>query len=226
MVLSQVDFEAGSDVILLVCRNDPFMQVVFDSFTAVYNETEPRKVTVTWTTSSETGLSFYGLFMSISNNIDQSAFINEVPATNTNQTHTYTIDVYYPVQGFTNYFWLSLKDNMCQNYFYGPVSVAVGTPHVPANKVPYVVPNPCENEFWCVYELKESSQVSIVLLDSNNNIVKEICHNESMQAGSHLQKVQVFGLPSGLYRIYYWFEQDDGPYYAYGDVLIDRRIGK
>ncbi len=225
MLLNQIDFEAGSDVILLVCRNDPFMQAIFESFTAVYDETEPRKITVNWATSSETGISSYRLFKGISSDQDQAAFIYEVPASNTNQPHSYSFDVQYPILGYTHYFWLMVADNFYQGYLYGPVSVEVGPPYVPSNNVPYVVPNPCDNYFWCVYELRDSTLVSIVLLDSNNNVVKEISHRQSMSVGGHLKRVTVFDLPEGLYRIYYWFEQEGGPFYAYGDVLIDRRKG-
>lgn len=64
--------------------------------------------------------------------------------------------------------------------------------------------------------------VSILLLDSNNTVVKELLHKESMAEGWHLASATVFDLPEGLYRIYYWFEQSGGPFYAYGDVLIKR----
>jgi len=55
--------------------------------------------------------------------------------------------------------------------------------------------------------------VSILLLDSNNAVVKEIKHNEQMQSGNHLQKVNVSSLPKSLYRIYYWIEQDNGNFF-------------
>lgn len=224
-LLEQVDFEAGSEVILLICRNDPFMQVVFDSFTAVYTEAEPRKITVSWTSSSETGLSSFRLFMGISSDQDQFEYIHQVPATNTNQPHTYSFDVLYPRLGYTHYFWLRLWDNLHQGYLYGPTSVAVGAPNVPQNMVYPVIPNPCDNEFWCAFGLQDSSNVSIVLLDASNNVVKEICHNESYTAQRYMRRVQVFDLPEGLYRIYYWIEQVSGPFYGYGDVLIERRKG-
>lgn len=226
MFLEHVDFEAGSEVVLLVCRNDPFMQVVFDSFTAVYAEAEPRRITVSWTSSSETGLSSFRLFTGITSDQEQYECIHEVPATNTNQPHTYTFDVLYPRLGYTHYFWLRLWDNLHQGYLYGPISVAVGPPYVPQNMVYSVVPNSCDNEFWCAFGLQDSSNVSIMLLDANNNVVKEICHNESYNATRHMRRVQVFDLPEGLYRIYYWIEQVSGPFNAYGDVLIDRRIGR
>jgi len=222
MLLEQVDFEAGSDVILLVCRNDPFMQVIFESFTAVYDEADPNTVTVTWTTTSETGLSSFRLFRSRSNNLEQAVYIQNVPATNTDQPQTYSLDDGSFWVGYTNYYWLQLMDNLYQGDYYGPVSVAVGPPYVPQNKVYSVVPNPCDNEFWCAFGLQDSSLVSIVLLDANNNVVKEICHNESYIAQRYMRRVQVFDLPEGLYRIYFWFEQASGPFYAYGDVLIDR----
>jgi len=225
MLLNQVDFEAGSEVILLVCRNDPFMQAVIESFTAVYDETEPSKVTVSWVTSSETGISCFRLFSGYSSDQDQVEYIYEVPATNTNQPHSYSFDVQNPRLGYTHYFWLQVMDHLCQGYRYGPVSVEVGPPYIPSNNVPYVVPNPCDNEFWCVYELRDSTLVSIVLLDCYNKVVKEICHKQSMTVGGHMQRVLVFDLPEGLYRIYYWLEQEGGPFYAYGDVLIDRGKG-
>ncbi|MDD4309906.1 MAG: hypothetical protein PHO32_05955, partial [Candidatus Cloacimonetes bacterium] len=170
MFLEQVDFEAGSEVILLVCRNDPFMQVIFESFTAVYDEAVPNTVTVSWTTASETGLSSFRLFFGTSNNPDQSAYIQLVPATNTVQPHTYTFVANGISTGYTYYYWLKLMDNLNQGYYYGPVSVAVGPPYVPQNKVYSVVPNPCDNEFWCAFGLQDSSLVSIVLLDANNNV--------------------------------------------------------
>jgi len=222
MVLNQVDFDAGSEVVLLVCRNDPFMQVVFNSFTATYNEAEPNKVRISWTTASETGLSSFRLFSGTSNNPEQSIYIQLVPATNTDQPHTYNCDLNAMQQGFTYYFWLRLVDNLQQGGYYGPVSVAVGPPYVPQNLVYPIIPNPCDNEFWCAFGLHDSSLVSIVLLDAHNNVVKEICHNESYPTTRHMRRVQVFDLPEGLYRIYYWFEQEDGPFYAYGDVLIER----
>ncbi len=229
MLLEQVDFEASSEVILLVCRNDPFMQVIFESFTAVYDETEPHKVTVSWTTTSETWLSSFRLFRNHSNDPEQMEFVQFVqfvPATNTDQPHTYSFDDGNMWVGYTNTYWLKLMDNLNQGYFYGPVSVAVGSPYVPQNTVYSVVPNPCDKEFWCAFGLQDSSNVSIVLLDANNNVVKEICHNESYTAQRHMRRVQVFDLPEGLYRIYYWIEQVSGPFYAYGDVLIDREKSK
>jgi hypothetical protein len=223
IVLNQIDFDAGSEVILLFCKNDPFMQVIFDSFTAVYNEAEPNKVSVSWTTASETGLSSFRLFAGRDSTNEQSEYLGLIPATNTDQPHTYSYDVNAVQQGFTYYFWLKLVDNLQQGGYYGPVSVAVGPPYVPQNLVYPVVPNPCDDEFWCAYGVKDSSLVSILLLDAENNVVKEICHKVSVLASSrHMQRVQVFDLPEGLYRIYYWFEQEDGPFYSYGDVLIDR----
>lgn len=222
MVLEQVDFDAGSEVILLAGRNDPFMQVTFDSFTAVYNEAEQHKVTVSWTTTSETGLSSFRLLYGTSDNPDQSVYVESVPATNTDQPHTYSFEYPNMSVGYTYYFWLKLMDNLNQGYIYGPVSVAVGEPYVPQNMVYSVVPNPCDNEFWCSFTLQDSSLVSIVLLDANNNVVKEICHNESYTASRYLRRVQVHDLPEGLYRIYYWIETDSEPFYAYGDVLIER----
>lgn len=223
LILEQVDFEAGSEVILLICRNDPFMQVIFESFTAVYNEMEPHQVNVSWTTTSETGLSSFRLFRNHSNDSEQMEYVQFVPATNTDQPHTYSFVDGNMWVGYTNNYWLKLMDNLNQGYYYGPVSVAVGPPYVPQNKVYTVVPNPCDNEFWCAFGLQDSSLVSIVLLDANNNVVKEICHNESYNATRHMRRVQVWDLPEGLYRIYYWFEQSNGPFYAYGDVLIERQ---
>ena len=93
MIINQVDFSAGSEVILLVCRNDPFMQVIFDSFTAVYNEAEPNKVTVSWTTASETGLSSFRLFAGRDSTQAGGVYLELFPATNTDQPHTYNYDV-------------------------------------------------------------------------------------------------------------------------------------
>lgn len=226
MVLEQVDFDAGSEVIMLVCRNDPFMQVIFESFTAVHNEADSNNVVVSWTTTSETGLSSFKLFRSNTNDSEQMTYIQLVPATNTNQSHTYRFDDDNAWVGYTNYYWLKLVDNLHEGYFIDPISIAVGPPYVPQNTVSSVIPNPCDDRFWCVYELQDSSNVSIILLDANNIVVQEICHNEIQTSGWHMRGVQVFGLPEGLYRIYYWIEQSSGPFYAYGDVLIDRRKAK
>lgn len=222
IVLDQVDFDAGSEVILLICRNDPFMQAIIDSFTAVYNDSEPRTVSVSWTTSSETGLSSFKLYRNHTNDPVTAAYIHLQPATNTDQAHTYTFEDGSPWIGFTNYYWLMIVDNLDQGYFYGPVSVQVGEPHVPQNSVQSVIPNPCDDRFWFSYELQDSSFVSILLLDANNTVVKEIRHKESMASGWHMSSILVSDLPEGLYRIYYWFEQSGGPFYAYGDVLIER----
>jgi len=222
ILLEHVDFDAGSEVILLICRNDPFMQVIFDSFTAVYSDTEPHKVTVSWTTTSETGLSSFMLFVNHENNYEPGEYVYLQPATNTDQPHTYTFECNNPMVGYTYYFWLKLVDNMDQGYFYGPVSVQVGEPYVPQNSVKSVIPNPCDDEFWYVYELQDSSLVSILLLDENNTVVKEILHKKNMASGWHMDHADVWDLPEGLYRIYYWFEQSSGPFYVYGDVLIKR----
>lgn len=226
MLLEQVDFAAGSEVILLICRNDPFMQVVFDSFTAIYHDTDPDSISLNWTTASETGLTRFKVFQGQSTDMEQIEFIADVPATNTDEPTSYSHECLYPMHGYTHYFWLQWVDNLNFGEFYGPVSVAVGPPFVPQNKVNSVIPNPCDNEFWCTYELKDSSLVSILLLDSDNNVVKELRHKESMAAGGHMFRYQIYDLPEGLYRIYYWFEQQEGPFYAYGDVLIDRTKNK
>lgn len=147
MVLEQVDFEAGSEVILLVCRNDPFMQVVFESFTAVYNESQPHRVTVSWTTTSETGLSSFRLFRNRGNGSEPMEYIQQVPCTNTDQPHTYTYDDGNVGAGYTYNYWLKLVDNLNVGYFYGPVSVAIGPPYDPQNSVISVIPNPCDDEF-------------------------------------------------------------------------------
>ena len=222
MVLTGVDFEAGSDVILLMCQNDPFLQVVYESFTAEYIETEPRRINVNWTTSSETGLSNFRVFHSISEDTEQIEYLGDVSPTNTELPASYSYDCLYPQLGYTHYFWLRAVDNLFIGDSYGPVSVSTGPPYIPQNKVSSVIPNPCNNEFWCVYEIQDSSLVSILLLDESNNVVKEIRHKESMPPGGHMLRCRVFDLPEGLYRIYFWFEQESGPFYAYGDVLIDR----
>ncbi len=226
MALEQVDFEAGSEVILLLGRNDPFTQVVFESFTVTYTEGEPDFLRVTWTTASETGLSSFQLFAGKSSDLEQAVYIHgPVAATNTDQPQTYVYEINNPLQGFTHYFWLKLVDNMYQGYFHGPVSVAVGPPYVLRNKVYPVIPNPNNGTFWIPFVLQDSTFVNIVLLDSTNTVVKEIRLNERMTGGGHMFRVNYFDLPEGLYRIYYWFEQENGPFYAYGDVLIEPEIG-
>jgi hypothetical protein len=224
MLLEQVDFAAGSEVILLICRNDPFLQVDFGSFTAVYHDTDPDSISLNWTTASETGLTRFKVFQGQSTDMEQIELIADVPATNTNEPTTYSYEVFNPTHGYTHFFWLQLADNLNFGGFYGPVSVsvAIDPPFVPQNKVHSVIPNPCGYEFWCTYELKDSSLVSILLLDSDNNVVKELLHKASREEGSHMFRCYVYDLPEGLYRIYYWFEPQGEPFYAYGDVLIDR----
>jgi|GEM_PF-3470404 len=221
-VLSGVDFEAGSDVILLLSRNDPLLDFHLSSFTADYIEGETPRIELSWTTEFETGLSSFKIFHGLTNDLEQAVYIHQEAATNTEVQHSYTYDILYPMTGYTHYIWLRIVDHLNQGSFWGPVSVVVGTPYVPQNGVSGVFPNPNSGEFWCVYEVKDSTRVSILLLDCNNNVVKEIAHQLEVGEGGHLQRVRVPELPDGLYRLYYWFEQAEGNFYAYGDVLIDR----
>ncbi len=223
IVLEQVNFSPGAEVILLICRNDPFLEAVFDSFTAVYNETEPRSVNISWTTSFETGITCFKLFGGISENFENAAYLQgPIPATNTSSNQSYGWTEQYPVIGYTHYYWVKVEDNLGFGSFYGPVSVAVGPPHVLQNQILPVVPNPCDTEFWCRYEVKENCPVSILLLNSSNNVVKEIAHHEVTMTGAHMRRVQVADLPEGLYRLYYWMDQENGDFYTYGDLLIQR----
>ncbi len=223
IVLEEVTFSPGAEVILLICRNDPFLEAVFNSFTAVYDECATPSVNISWTTSYETGITCFKLFGGISDSLENAAYLHgPIPATNTANLHTYGWTEQYPVIGYTHYYWVKVEDNLGFGHFYGPVSVAVGTPHVLQNQILPVVPNPCDNEFWCIYEVKESCPVSIILLNSSNNVVKEIIHQEVTATGSHMRRVQIADLPEGLYRLYYWIEQESGDYYSYGDVLIQR----
>jgi len=102
----------------------PPLPVELSSFTAVL--TNDLYVQLTWVSQSETNLSGYRVYRNEEKSLDNAILITPtmIPATNTSQEHSYTIEDREVENHTTYYYWLESVD-FNNSQFHGPVIVVV-----------------------------------------------------------------------------------------------------
>ena len=184
-----------------------------NSFTAIL--TDEGMVRLAWVTQSETEMQGFRLYRSDSNDLATAQLItNEpIPATNTSEQHIYTYTDTTVTPGNTYYYWMEYVFISDPPNYHGPVSIEIA-PAV--NCVSPAFPNPCQDSFSLLVDVKAQTTATMLLLDTEHRIRKARTLGQGSQ---QLITTLVGDLEPGLYRVYIWFQ--DG-HYSYGDVLIER----
>ena len=186
---------------------------VLNSFTATL--TDEGLVRLAWMTESETQMLGFRLYRSDSNDILTAQEItNEpIPARNTSEEHVYYYTDTTVIPGHIYFYWLEYVFISDPPNYHGPVSIEIA-PAV--NCVSPAFPNPCQDSFSLLVDVKAQTTATMLLLDTEHRIRKARTLGQGSQ---QLITTLVGDLEPGLYRVYIWFQ--DG-HYSYGDVLIER----
>lgn len=188
--------------------------------------TAENNVRLEWT-YFDTGLQGYRLYRSQSNAIEQASLItpNMIPAFNDSTLHSFSYIDDDVENHTTYYYWLQCVQVDSSTELHGPVTVNVvydDPPPVVVTTVATAYPNPCHDILHLDFSIKSGSPASatILILNTELSMVKEVLKT-FVVPGLHTANPDISDLPDGLYRVYYWIEQDGTDYYAYGDFIKD-----
>jgi hypothetical protein len=192
----------------------------FSTFTAIFNPTQ-FLITLQWSTESETDMYGFNIFRSDDANIANAVQINSniIPGTNTSTTHNYNYSDTNIQASNSYWYWLQLVSLSGEMNFWGPVMVPIDSPEVipEENSLNYAYPNPTNGDCILPLSLKQSSHVTILIVNRQGDIIKTLV-NTNYDAGVHHFLLNMSDIPVGVYRAFYWIEQNGHSYYAYGDV--------
>jgi len=179
--------EDGICVIEFVLHYSPPLPVELTSFTALF--TDQFYVQLTWISQSETNLLGYRMYRSEENSLDNALLITPtiIPATNTSQEHSYTIEDREVENHSTYYYWLESVD-FNNSQFYGPVSVIVEgnvppvLPEVTTLKSAYPNPFRANNSTNIEVSIKAGERGTLTIY----NIMGQVVKTYSVAEGNHI----------------------------------------
>ncbi|MDY0151430.1 MAG: FlgD immunoglobulin-like domain containing protein, partial [Candidatus Cloacimonas sp.] len=198
------DFGIGGDM-------ETTLPVELSLFTAIL--TAQNKVKLSWVSQSETGLSGYYVYRSISNQLSTAQMISPlIQGTNSSEQHTYQFTDSELFEEGIYYYWLQSYNMDGSSEYYGYVLVNYSLtnnndiPEIPiVTGLNCIFPNPFNPVTFIAYSLKESSSVTFNIYNSRGQLVRKI-DNAPTEEGLH--RVQWDGrdnagksCSSGLYVI-------------------------
>ncbi len=183
--------------------------------------TNDYHVKLNWITYHEYQVQGYNILRSESSSIQTATVINDSlipfqePST---ESHTYTFMDENVNLNQTYYYWLQIV-NLDYESLCGPrqVTVIYTGDNPSENKVYPAYPNSCTEWITLPYSITDSARVTIVLLNTDNQVVLSWQNNYA--SGSHEVQFNLGDFPVGLYRVFYWIKMTNKSYYSYGDVL-------
>lgn len=159
------------------------LPVVLSSFTASINPS--NKVSLRWTTQSESGLYGFRHFRSINDDMSQSQLLDSfTPATNTSQTQSYIVIDSDLGECGVYYYWIEAMDLNGQSSFYGPVILDY---IFPGEGVPDVVitpginsayPNPFNPSITIRIGNDRKSRAKVTIYNIRGQLVKTLLEEE------------------------------------------------
>jgi hypothetical protein len=193
-----------------ISTTDQTLPVELSSFTGI--ATPQNYVRLQWTTQSETNVSGYYVFRSLSNELSSAQRINAfVQATNTSQETDYSFIDREAAVGNTWYYWLQHIDMNNQFEFHGPINITLTDNDYEAPIIPLktsfqkIYPNPFNSTATIGIGLAKSASVNLVIYNTKGEKVRSL-YSGQKSAGSfrlNWDGTNDSGrkLPSGIYLI-------------------------
>ncbi len=170
-------------------------------------ETEQHYLNVTWITITESNVTGFYLLKNTINDISTSHTITSlIPATNTNQPHTYSyLDTDVSIGSY--YYWLKAVEADTIISYYGPVVGNVTMmPGIPNDWGIHVSPNPVSDGCTIAYDVKEDRHVKI-WVNCRFDTTSVILYEGNRSAGRHSLSWNGYGqdetpVCNGLYVVH------------------------
>ena len=170
----EIEEDAGWDGDVVVYADDVYfcdatpLPVVLGNFFAKYNQDE---LSLTWTTYSEHGNSYWNVYRSETNSFNQSEKINLAPIEgegNSNELHEYHyVDSANLEEGNTYYYWLESVDYSGNHELYDPISIEItneDNPEAPEITEANVIknyPNPFNPSTTIEFNIAQGEKVAL-----------------------------------------------------------------
>ena len=163
--------------------NPTTLPVELTAFTAT--SMDGNKVSVNWTTQTESQILGYNVLRSTDNNVNHAIQLNSdrINAHNTSETHYYALTDTNVEVGATYYYWIQIADFNNATESRGPVSVTVdnGGSDIPTVTVLRdAYPNPFNPTTTISYSVKQDGNVNISIYNIKGQLVKTLVNNRKV----------------------------------------------
>lgn len=217
VLLANIPFSAKSDIPVIIDDVDGTLPVELNLFTAY--ATQNNSIQLDWVTQSETGVSGYYIYRSISDNLYSADVVSPlIPAQNTSTEQSYRYTDYEVTPGIW-YYWLQNIDIDQQMAFHGSISVTLtdndgnnGAPVTPRlTSLNSIFPNPFNPVTTIAFGLARSEQVTLEIYNIK---------------GSKVRTVVAGNLSGGTYRRIWNGTDDNGGALSSGIYFLRMTAGK
>ena len=178
-IVFDINLSGSKEVVELpiILGNDNPLPIKLSSFTAYVNP--QNKISIMWTTQTETGLLGYYIMRSTQNELTTAHIVSPlIPATNSSQPRTYLYTDEEVTESRTYYYWLQCNDLDGTIKIYGSISIdynpngGTTTPSILVTELQPIYPNPFNPIAYIPYTLETKSEVKINIYNTRGQVVK------------------------------------------------------
>ncbi len=186
---------------------------------------EGRKVYIDWNTVFEdnhTGFYLYRATDPDAMNEDHAIQINQYAITGTPGDDGI---VYYSwidslnIEYMTYYYWLDAVDQQGVSEVSGPWACTVSEDIEWITSISSPYPNPTTDESSCYFTLSEESEMTVMIVDRDGDILDIIMNAETLPAGANSFTWNCSDFSYGLYRCAYYIKNESNESIGYGDIV-------